>query len=165
MSNDSLIRKATPEDLPLLQEIRQKAFEPIFKSFRSILGAELYEQVQAREDAAQSELLSSLVKSGSDWEVFVTEINHIVIGFVAIQLNNKTKTGEIGLNAVDPAHTGKGVGTEMYRYVLSHMKQAGMKVATVSAGADPSHAPALSAYKKAGFNIGIPSIWMCQPLD
>jgi hypothetical protein len=37
------------------------------------------------------------------------------------------------------------------------MKEAGMQVATVSTGGDPSHAPARRAYEKAGFTASIPS--------
>ncbi|WP_437957583.1 GNAT family N-acetyltransferase [Sorangium sp. So ce119] len=70
----------------------------------------------------------------------------------------------IGLNAVDPAHAGKGIGTAMYEFALARMRQSGMKVATVATGGDPSHAPARRAYRKAGFDVEIPSVWMCRKL-
>jgi GNAT superfamily N-acetyltransferase len=73
--------------------------------------------------------------------------------------------GEIGLNAVDPAHVGHGVGTAMYDFALARMKEAGMRVATVSTGGDPSHMPARRAYEKAGFTASIPSVWMCRTID
>ena len=44
------------------------------------------------------------------------------------------------------------------------MKSSGMQVATVATGGDPSHAPARRAYEKSGFNVQIPSVWMCQIL-
>ena len=72
--------------------------------------------------------------------------------------------GEIGLNAVDPRHAGRGVGTAMYEFALACMKQAGMRAATVATGGDPSHAPARRAYRKAGFDLEIPSVWMCKKL-
>jgi hypothetical protein len=52
----------------------------------------------------------------------------------------------------------------MYEFVVAQMRAAGMRVATVSTGGDPSHAPARRAYEKAGFNVGIPSVWLCQKL-
>lgn len=79
-------------------------------------------------------------------------------------LNRDTKVGEIGLNAIDPAHAGKGLGTGMYDFSIGRMKEAGMKVATVGTGGDPSHAPARRAYQKAGFSVEIPSVWMCRML-
>jgi hypothetical protein len=42
--------------------------------------------------------------------------------------------------------------------------KAGMRVATVGTGGDPSHAPARRAYEKAGFNLQIPSVWMYRKL-
>lgn len=82
-------------DLPILEEIRQVAFAPVFASFRAMLGDELYELVQEREDDAQSELLASLLVPGSSWEVHVAEVAGVVVGFVAFQLDWKTGIGGI----------------------------------------------------------------------
>jgi ribosomal protein S18 acetylase RimI-like enzyme len=94
----------------------------------------------------------------------VAESGDEVVGFVAIRVDRETHVGEIGLNAVDPAHAGKGIGTAMYELAVARMKEAGMKVATVATGGDPSHAPARRAYRKAGFDVDIPSVWMCRKL-
>jgi GNAT superfamily N-acetyltransferase len=72
--------------------------------------------------------------------------------------------GEIGLNAVDPAHARSGIGSAMYEFALGRMKGAGMKVATVGTGGDPSHAPVRRAYRKVGFDAEIPTVWMFKKL-
>ena len=151
-------------DEPDLERIREAAFAPIFDSFRSMLGGELYALTQERGDHEQAELLASIIEAGSGWETFVAVLGVDVVGFVSIQLNRKIHVGEIGLNAVDPRHVGRGVGTAMYEHALGHMKEAGMRAATVSTGGDPSHAPARRAYQKAGFEVGIPSVWLCRTL-
>lgn len=157
-------RPARADDLPALEQIRQAAFAPIFDSFRRILGDVIYEAAQAREDRAQSTLLESLLQPGSGWEVHLAEAGATIVGFVSLQANRETKVGEIGLNAVHPAWCRRGIGAELYELALDRMRQAGMKVATVATGGDPSHAPARSAYRKAGFSIEIPSVWMCREL-
>jgi GNAT superfamily N-acetyltransferase len=156
---------ARAAQLPVLDEIRMAAFAPVFASFRSLLGEEIYELAQAREDRRQGELLASLLKSDSGWEVYTAEHGPTVVGFVAVKLDRDTKIGEIGLNAVHPDHTSRGVGTAMYEFAISRMKEAGMQVATVATGGDPSHAPARRAYKKAGFDREIPSVWMVRRLE
>ena len=158
------IRPALADDLPRLEEIRQAAFAPIFASFRAMLGEEIYNLAQAGEDEAQGRLLASLLVPGSGWEVYAAELNDAVAGFVAITLNRKTQSGEIGLNAVHPEHAGRGIGTRMYDFAIARMQEAGMRVATVSTGGDPSHAPARRAYEKAGFTAQVPSVWMCRKL-
>ena len=158
------MRPASANDLPQLDAVRQAAFAPVFASFRSILGEEIYALAQAQEDEAQDEYLISLLTLQSNWEVYAAEMDCTVIGFVSIQLNQDTKVGEIGLNAVHPTHAGKGVGTAMYDFAIERMKEAGMKVATVGTGGDPSHVPARRAYEKAGFAVQIPSVWLCQKL-
>lgn len=155
---------ARPEDEPLLQAIRRAAFAPIFASFRQILGDEVYELAQRREDEAQAALLASLFAPGSAWELYVAESGGAVVGFVSVQRNDETRIGEVGLNAVDPAHAGTGIGTRMYEFAAERLSQAGMKVATVATGGDASHAPARRAYQKAGFNRVIPSVWMVRKL-
>ncbi len=86
------------------------------------------------------------------------------MGFLSLKLDTTSNVGEIGLNAIRPDSTGIGLGTEMYEFALERMRESGMKVATVATGGDPSHEPARSAYRKAGFNTEIPSVWMCKLL-
>ena len=108
--------------------------------------------------------LLCLVVAGSGWSVHVAQSGSEVVGFVAVRLDASTQVGEIGLNAVDPARAGNGIGTAMYELAVARMREAGMKVATVATGGDPSHAPARRAYRKAGFDAEIPSDWMCRKL-
>lgn len=157
-------RPARDADLPALDAIRQAAFEPVFASFREILGDELYERVQGRADAEQAELLRSFFAEDSVWEVFVAELDAEVVGFVAVRVDANTEVGEIGLNAVHPSHAGRGIGTAMYEFALDLMRRKGARAATVATGGDPSHTPARRAYEKVGFDRGIPSVWYCRLL-
>jgi len=158
------MRPASAADLASMDAIREAAFAPIFASFRSILGEEIYNLAQARDDRAQGELLSSMFAPDSGWEVYAAEQGGVVVGFVSVRMNHETQMGEIGLNAVHPEHAGKGLGTAMYEFAVARMKDAGMRVATVSTGGDASHAPARRAYEKAGFAVHIPSVWFCCKL-
>lgn len=158
------IRPARDSDGPALDAIRRAAFSPVFASFRELLGDELYERVQAKEDAAQGELLKRLLAGESGWEVFVTELDADAVGFVAVRVDAATEVGELGLNAVHPSHAGRGIGTAMYEFALEHMRQKGARAATVATAGDPSHAPARRAYEKVGFDRGIPSVWYCRLL-
>jgi GNAT superfamily N-acetyltransferase len=159
-----MMRPVRADEQPHLDRVRHAAFAPVFASFRSILGEDIYKLAQAPADERQGELLVSLLAPESGWEVYAAEMAGTVVGFVAIQLNHETHVGEIGLNAVHPDHAGKGIGTAMYHFALARMKDAGMRVATVATGGDPSHAPARRAYEKAGFTVQIPSVWLCRKL-
>jgi len=161
---DLHFRHARSEDAARLQAIRRAAFAPVFASFRSILGDEIYELAQRRDDEAQEGLLASLMAADSGWTLYVAQSGDEVVGFVAVRLDPETQVGEVGLNAVDPAQAGRGIGTAMYEFAVETMKEAGMKVATVGTGGDASHAPARRAYQKAGFDVAIPSVWMFRKL-
>lgn len=153
------------EDIEVLEEIRALAFQPIFDSFRKILGDTIYEHAQLPEDKAQKDFLKSMFDKDSIWTTWKVNLEEKVIGFVSIRIDEKTKVGEIGLNAVHPDYSGRGIGTQMYNFTNDEMKKAGMKVATVATGGDPSHLSARKAYRKAGFTVEIPSVWMCRLLE
>jgi ribosomal protein S18 acetylase RimI-like enzyme len=158
------IRPFRPEDAPVLEDIRQAAFAPVFASFRELLGEEIYRRAQAHHDEAHAELLASLLREDSVWEFHCAELDAQVVGFVSLQLDADRLVGEIGLNAVHPDHAGEGIGTSLYEHALERMRAAGMRVATVATGGDPSHAPARRAYVKAGFDVEFPNVWMCRVL-
>jgi GNAT superfamily N-acetyltransferase len=158
------IRRSTGQDAPFLEAIRRAAFAPVFASFRSMLGDEIYAIAQQPDDEAQGELLRSMLEPGSVWELYTVESGGRIVGFVSVRLDEVRRVGEIGLNAVHPDVAGQGIGTAVYEFALARMKDAGMRVATVGTGGDPSHAPARRAYEKAGFDAVIPSVWMFRTL-
>lgn len=158
------LRPFEPGDRPRLQEIRAAAFAPVFASFRSLLGPDVSAIALASAETEQAALLDRLAEPGSAAELHVMEEGGTVIGFISWTIDAAAGVGEIGLNAVDPAHAGKGAGTAMYRFAVDRMRTAGMKVASVGTGGDASHEPARRAYEKAGFGQGIPSIYLYKKL-
>jgi ribosomal protein S18 acetylase RimI-like enzyme len=158
------IRSFEASDLEHLQSLRALAFEPVFRSFREIVGVEIADVALASAEEEQAELLEKLVDPDSPDQVFVTETEGKIVGFVSMSLDHRNSTGEIGLNAVHPDHRDQGVGTRLYEFVLQQMREAGMAAATVGVGGDPSHAPARRAYEKAGFGPTIPNLWMYRSL-
>lgn len=138
VSSKVIIRAANAADATRLEEVRRVAFAPVFASFRSILGDDIYNLAQAREDEAQAGYLASLFTAGSDWEVYAAERAGIIVGFVSVRLSLDKAIGEIGLNAVHPDWAREGIGTEMYQFAIKRMREAGMRVATVSRGGHSS---------------------------
>jgi ribosomal protein S18 acetylase RimI-like enzyme len=163
------IRTYAPADLPALQAVRAAAFAPVFTSFRSIVGPEIAAFGLASAEKEQADLLDAIAKPGSGHAVAVAIIEGApneerLVGFVSWKTDAATKIGEITLNAVHPDHGGKGIGTALYEHAVAALKSAGMALATVGTGGDPSHEPARRAYQKVGFNVHIPSIYMYRKL-
>lgn len=159
-----LIRAYAPSDLPTLHTIRAAAFAPVFASFRSIVGPEIAALGLAASEQEQADLLDAIAKPDSGHTIAVAEANNALIGFASWKPDIASGIGEITLNAVHPDHSGKGIGTALYAHALAALKAAGMQLATVGTGGDPSHAPARRAYEKAGFSVHIPSIYMYRKL-
>ncbi len=159
-----LIRTYAPADLPALQAVRAAAFAPVFASFRNIVGPEIAALGLATAEQEQADLLDSIAKPGSGHSIAVAEIGGVIAGFVSWKTDIAPGIGEITLNGVHPDHRGKGLGTALYEHALAALKSAGMSLATVGTGGDPSHAPARRAYEKVGFSVHIPSIYMYRKL-
>lgn len=152
------IRPFRPEDLPTMQQVREAAFRPVFRSFAAIVGEEIAALAFPHADAEQGRLLDELCRPGSGSQVLVAAVDDAIVGFVSFSMSADRRTGEIGLNAVHPDHAGRGIGTALYEHVLTRMKACGVALATVGTGGDPSHAPARRAYQKAGFGPALPSL-------
>ena len=112
----------------------------------------------------QADLLDSIAKPDSGHSIAVAESGGVIVGFVSWKVGIAPGIGEITLNGVHPDHGGKGIGTALSEHALAALRLAGMKLATVGTGGDPSHAPARRAYEKAGFSVHIPSIYMYRKL-
>jgi GNAT superfamily N-acetyltransferase len=164
MPPGTAIRHFVPEDLPTLQEVRAAAFEPVFRSFHSIVGGPIAAIAFAGADAEQAKLLEEICGPTSRHEVLVATVGGEIVGYVSFTVDAQARMGEIGLNAVRPAHAGRGIGTAMYRHVLALMRERGAAAAAVSTGGDPGHAPARRAYEKAGFGPAIPSVTLYKLL-
>jgi ribosomal protein S18 acetylase RimI-like enzyme len=82
---------------------------------------------------------------------WVADVDAKVVGFVAYELDDSTRTGKVQLLAVHPEYQNHGIGTELNRFALQRFKESGMKLAVVGTGGDPGHAPARNSYEKAGY--------------
>jgi ribosomal protein S18 acetylase RimI-like enzyme len=83
--------------------------------------------------------------------VLVAELDGRAVGFLAYELNFQDGVGDVAMLAVHPDHQNRGVGTALNNAALAKMLEAGMKMARVETGGDPSHAPARRCYEKAGY--------------
>jgi len=137
-------------DLNGLVQLSLLAFEPIFGSFAQILGPDIYPLVYPDWKISQSEGVRSVCESDKI-DVWVAELDGKVVGYIAYELHEKDESGEVQLLAVHPAYQNDGIGTALNQVALERMREAGMRVAVVGTGGDPSHAPARRSYERAGY--------------
>lgn len=163
-ARDMKIRPLLPTDVDRVQQIRAEAFAPMFQSFHAIVGEALAGPAFEKADADQRQYLDNVLRS-SGGSIFVVEIADEVVGFIHLEIDTEGGVGTIGLNAIDPAFGGQGIGTSLYRFAVHFFRDAGLKVVKVSVGGDPSHAAARRAYEKAGFSVGVPSVTLYQRLE
>ncbi len=151
------IRVGDDRDIEALVGLSLLAWEPVFDSFRQIMGPAIFPLAYPDWLAAQQQTVETYCKAQEDRVLLVAEADGRPIGFLTYELNHQSKTGEVMLLAVHPDYQNRGTGTELNMMALEQMKERGMKLAVVGTGGDPGHAPARRSYEKAGYT-GLPLV-------
>ena len=145
------IRQAGDQDIAEIVRLSLVAWEPVFDSFKQVLGPGIFALIFPDWRAMQAETVETYSKAREDRTVWVAEVEGRIAGFAVCDLDRKEKTGEVALLAVHPDYQNRGIGTKLNEVALTHMKENGMRLAVVGTGGDPGHAPARRAYEKAGY--------------
>jgi ribosomal protein S18 acetylase RimI-like enzyme len=145
------IRSFVAEDLDDIVELSLLAWEPVFSSFKQILGPKIYPILYPDWRKSQREGVETTCRDRENVNVLVAEVDGRVVGFLAYELQRQDETGEVLLLAVHPKYQNLGIGTELNIIAFQEMKAAGMRMAVVGTGGDEAHAPARRSYEKAGY--------------
>ena len=154
---DYTIRPVAPDDVAPLEALAVAAWEPVFDSFRAILGPAIFPVLYPDWRQRQREAVARVCAPDSGQTVYVAEVGGAVAGFVAYEVNLAEASGEVDLLAVHPDYQNHGIGTALNTYVLDEMRACGVRLAVVATGGDPGHAPARRSYEKAGYT-GLPLV-------
>ena len=154
------IRPFVAGDTDRVVELSLAAWQPVFASFRDILGAGLYERIHPDWRVAQAASVRQALDLNSSW---VSTHGGVITGFVNVVFNHAERSGEIYMIAVDPAHQRQGAASLLTEYALEEMRAQGLDLAIVATGGDPGHAPARRTYERAGFT-GCPQVWYAKRL-
>lgn len=158
------IRPLCSDDIDAVVQLSLAAWEPVFLSFRSVLGPEIYTRLYPDWKQSQAEGVARVCQNRERNTVWVAEVDGVVVGFIAYELKRAQRVGEIQLLAVHPEHQNRGIGTQLNTFALAKMKEGGMELAEVGTGGDPGHAPARRAYEKAGYTP-LPLVRYYKALD
>jgi ribosomal protein S18 acetylase RimI-like enzyme len=159
-----IIRPYTKTDYEQVLAICIAAFEPIHRGFETALGRRVFELQYNDWRGDYAETLRGISPEDASTKVYVAERDGAIAAFIFTRIDAKRKTGEIGLNAVDPKLQGNGIGKEMYEFALADLKARGAEIAQVGTGGDAAHEPARRAYEAAGFDRAIPGLHLFKVL-
>ena len=154
------VRSFTLADADRIVELSLAAWEPVFVSFREILGDDLYERVHPDWRTAQAASVREALANNETW---VSTNDDATTGFVNVVFDQVERSGEIYMIAVDPAYQRLGIASLLTDHALDEMRARGLDLAIVATGGDPGHAPARRTYERAGFT-GCPQVWYAKRL-
>jgi ribosomal protein S18 acetylase RimI-like enzyme len=154
------LRRLEDEDRESVIALSLRAWEPVFASFRDVLGDDLYRRVHPDWERDQARSVADALARNESW---VAVVDGKVAGFVNVTFDVEERSGEIYMIAVDPAAQRQGVASLLTALALDEMRARGLDLAIVATGGDPGHAPARHTYEKAGFTP-CPQVWYSRLL-
>lgn len=157
------IREMVTEELDTVKQFTVQAFIPVFESFANIMGEAVFSVAYPDGVDSQRKVVQDLVDN-NQYQHYVMDVDSQPVGYLVLHINQDNKVGEIVYLVVDPNFHRQGIATALNTFALATMKDAGMKIATVSTGGDISHAPARQAYEKVGFRP-LPNVWYFKSLE
>jgi ribosomal protein S18 acetylase RimI-like enzyme len=145
------VRTFQVSDLERLIALTVETFGPYYEeSFRSIVGDTVMKTMHGdwREDYRRQ--LAGLHQPDAHKHVAVAEQDGVIVGFVAWQLNQEKRYGQVDFVAVDTGHRRRGIAAELCRHAFADMRERGMQVVEIGTGGDPFHRPARALYENLG---------------
>jgi ribosomal protein S18 acetylase RimI-like enzyme len=158
-----LIRPFDIDDLPSILALSLLAWEPIFAEWQRLLGPDLFPLAIYSDWRKGQTAVVEKICTDPNITTWVADVQGKAVGFISYEMNASTRIGEVQLLAVHPDCQNSGLGTELNRFALQKLKEAGMKLAVLGTGGDEGHAPARRSYEKAGYT-GLPLVRYYQAL-
>jgi ribosomal protein S18 acetylase RimI-like enzyme len=163
-----ILRSATEDDLSAIDRLTVDGYRPIQESYVDMVGKDCYEIVRLQPELTWEERKSrqnrDLFAEHPD-QLWVLDRDGDVIGYVSFWLFPDQSYGHLDNNAVRADHAGAGWATFMYRQVLDHFRDRGLRFAHVDTGLDDAHIPARRAYEAVGFDRAVPAVDYWQDLS
>jgi ribosomal protein S18 acetylase RimI-like enzyme len=164
----AILRTARTEDLAAIDALTVEGYRRIQESYVAMIGHETYDAVRHEPERTWEERKCAqnrrLFAEHPD-QVWVLDKSGDVFGFVTFWLFPAQSYGHLDNNAVRADAAGHGWATFMYRHVLDHFRELGLRFAHVDTGLDDAHAPARYAYEAVGFDREVPIIEYWQDLS
>jgi ribosomal protein S18 acetylase RimI-like enzyme len=163
-----VLRQARDGDLEAVDALTVESYRPIQESYVEMVGEECYEVVRLEPELTWEQRKIQQNRRLYDEhpeQLWVLEENGDVFGFVSFWLFPDKSYGHIDNNGLRADRVGQGWATFMYRHVLEHFREQGLRFAHVDTGLDDAHIPARRAYEATGFDRQVPTVDYWQDLS
>jgi ribosomal protein S18 acetylase RimI-like enzyme len=148
------IRPLAGSDVGAVVALSLRAWEPVFDSFRAVMGEAVYRHLYPDWRAMQAAAVAGVLRDEAT-RSWVADDAGRVAGFVSVVHHDEThgepNSSEIEMIAVDPDDQRRGIADALIAHAVDRMRERGAVLAVIGTGGDPGHAPARAAYEKAGF--------------
>ncbi|MEM9953032.1 MAG: GNAT family N-acetyltransferase [Chloroflexota bacterium] len=156
------IRQLDTDDIETVQDFTERAFAPIFESWRGLVGGALFDRMFSDWQEQQRGHVTTFFND-QDAHNWIATVDDVPAGYIVLKFNHETKQGVVEFLVVSPDYQRQGIGSQLNQFAIEQMQEQGMEVVEVGTGGDEAHAPARRAYEKMGY-VGIPGMYYYKDL-
>lgn len=117
MSDQANLRPRMRSDVSSLVELSILAWQPVFESFREVLGSAIFLHLYPDWTSDQARAVEAQISSDSD-VTWIAEIASSVVGFISWKCDHVLSTGEVEMLAVHPEYQRCGIGAQLNELAL-----------------------------------------------
>lgn len=145
------LRTFRPDDLDRVIELTIETFGPFYeKSFRSIVGDTVMEAMHGEWRDDYRRQVPGLHDPEAGKHVAVAEVDGVIVGFTAWQVEPPKGRGQVDFLVVDNAYRRQGIADALCDLAFADMRERGIHVVEIGTGGDPFHEPARAFYESRG---------------
>ncbi|MFI6440136.1 GNAT family N-acetyltransferase [Streptomyces sp. NPDC050759] len=146
-----LIRAFTQHDLAPLTELTIDTFRPFYEdSFRPLMGEDVFTVQHGNWRDDYRKQVAELHAPERHTYIAVAEVEETIAGYVAWNVDQARKKGEVTILAVSAEHRRHHVATALCEHAFDQMRALDAEVVEIGTGGDQFHAPARALYEALG---------------
>ncbi|MFI6693090.1 GNAT family N-acetyltransferase [Streptomyces sp. NPDC050433] len=146
-----LIRAFTQHDLAPLTELTIDTFRPFYEdSFRPLMGEDVFTVQHGNWRDDYRKQVAELHAPERHTYIAIAEVDDAIAGYVAWNVDQARKKGEVTILAVSTEHRRHHVATALCEHAFAQMRALDAEVVEIGTGGDQFHAPARALYEALG---------------
>lgn len=151
------VRDLVEADVEEVVALALRIWEPVFASVNGTVGPELAVLLHGEDwrehQAADTRRIITDTADGAHAWVAMDDAQRITGFSAAAVVDPGRAIGEVRIVGVAPEAQRSGIGADLTRTASAWLRDAGMRVAYISTGGDPGHAPARALYERLGYTL------------
>ncbi len=140
-----------PAHLEDILDLSMLAWDPVFPRMKNEIPDYIFRAFYPQGWQPRQRADIAAVCRDDETHLWLALIDDAVAGYIGLRVHEEDSMGEIYVIAVHPDFQRRGISGDLMSFAFDWFGERDLAMVMVETGGDEGHAPARSAYEKAGF--------------